>query len=100
MGLCALCALVYLIVTVPPTTSYDALFTMQLSVLPVFHALLFLFLFGISSFLLRSKIHGVLIGLVVVIYLLFRQNDLTHPFFALMLAALFLVLELLFSYKK
>lgn len=72
----------------------------QIPIVYFFYTLLFLGFFTLGSFIFKSKVHGVLIALVVIAYLLFRQNDLTHPFFALLLAALFLVLELLFSYKK
>ncbi len=92
-------ALVYLVIFTAPTASFDVL-TIPIPVLPFFFSLLFLFLFSLCTFLFNSRMHGVLIALLAIIYLLFRQNDLTHPFFAVLLLALFLVLELMFTYKK
>lgn len=84
---------------VPPERVYS-FSTLQFSVIPLFYVLLFTFLFAAVSFAFKSKIHGILAALLTVTYLVFRQNSLTHPFFALLLLALFLVLELLFTYRK
>jgi hypothetical protein len=90
-------ALGFVVYFFPPNYTVTSL---QISIVYAFYTLIFLSLFSAGSFIFKSHVHGILLGLVVVAYLLFRQNDLTHPFFALLLAALFLVLELLFSYKK
>lgn len=66
----------------------------------ILYLLIFISLFGIISFLWKSKLHGILVASLMVLYLIFRQNNLTHPFFAVMLLALFLVIELMFTYKK
>lgn len=83
----------------------DPLQPMSVSILTIpplviLYLLIFISLFGIISFLWKSKLHGILVASLMVIYLLFRQNNLTHPFFAVMLLALFLVIELMFTYKK
>jgi hypothetical protein len=88
-----------LIFFVPPETTYS-LSIVQISVLPFFFLLLFTFVFAGVSYIFKSKIHGILAALLAITYLVFRQNSLTHPFFALLLLALFLVLELLFTYRK
>jgi hypothetical protein len=72
----------------------------KIPLLPLFFLLLFSFFFSLGSFLFKSKIHGLLLGLFVISYLLFRLNNLTHPFFFILLAGLFLTLELLFTYRK
>jgi hypothetical protein len=47
-----------------------------------------------------SAKHGILASLFVLIYLWLRLNKLFHPMFTLLLVALLLTLELLFSAKK
>jgi len=68
--------------------------------LSIFFVLLAIFLFSAGSYILKSKMHGVLISSFVGIYLLFRLNHLTHPFFLILLLALFFVLELFISSKN
>lgn len=81
-------------------TAHFSLFILQLPVLPFFFVLLFFSCYGLCSYLFKSRRHGILITCFVIIYLLFRLNNLTHPFFLIILAALFLTVELLFSYRK
>jgi hypothetical protein len=71
----------------------------KLEILYVFFPLLFLFLFFIGTYLFKSKKHGFFIGLFVMLYLIMRLNSLTHPFFFILLAGLFLTLELMVSRK-
>jgi len=66
----------------------------------LFFVLLWLSLFGIGSCAFKSKIHGILIGSFVIVYLTFRLNHLTNLFFLLLLFALFVTLELFVSNKK
>ena len=72
----------------------------QIPPLLVFFLLVSIFLFSISSYIFKSKTHGVLIAGFVDIYLLFRLNHLTHPFFLFLLLALFFTLEMLVSSKN
>jgi hypothetical protein len=72
----------------------------KIPILPLFFLLLFNFFFSLGSFLFKSKTHGLLLGLFVISYFLFYLNNLTHPFFFILLAGLFLTLELLFTYRK
>ncbi len=69
----------------------------QISPLPVFFVLLAIFLFSIGSYIFNSKTHGILIAGFVIIYLLFRLTHLTHPFFLILLLALFFSLEMFVS---
>jgi hypothetical protein len=99
LGILALFALAALIYFVSPSQLIPVS-SFQISILPLFFLLTFVFFFSGATFALGSKIHGILLGFLVITYLIFRLNDLTHPFFALLLLALFLVLELLFTYRK
>jgi len=73
---------------------------LQIPTVIVFFLLLALFLFSLGSYLFKSKIHGALIAMFVIIYLLFRLNNLTHPFFLVLLLALFFTLEMVTSNKN
>jgi hypothetical protein len=66
----------------------------------LFFILLALFLFSSGTYVFKSKTHGILIASFAVIYLVFRLSNLTNPFFLILLAALFLTLELFVSYRK
>jgi hypothetical protein len=72
----------------------------KIPTMALFFVLLAVFLFSIISFIFKSKIHGVLAAAFVTIYLLFRLNHLTHPFFLILLLALFVTLELFASNRK
>jgi len=104
----ALCCFVYFVsptkeITLPGSlTDLPFSFDRFLHIPPIsiFFVLIALFLFSAGSYLLKSKAHGILIAGFVVIYLLFRLNHLTHPFFLILLLALFFVLELLVSSKN
>lgn len=72
----------------------------QISPLIIFFLLLTSFFFSIGSYIFKSKAHGILISGVILAYLLMRLNNLTHPFFLILLLALFFVLELMVSSRK
>ncbi len=91
----------FLVFLFPPDQKLSLPFqSIYIPSLPVFFLLIFLFLATLIIYLFRSLIHGVLIGLFVVSYLLLRLNNLTQPFFLLILALMFLLLEFLFYQKK
>src|SRR5947207_10579965 len=92
-------ALILLILLIPPTFQLTV-FTLRFSILTIFFALLFFFCFFTGTFFFRSKVKGILIGLFIVSFLLFRLSNLTHPFFFILLASLFLTLVLLFTYRN
>ena len=92
-------ALTYLILKFSPSARFLIL-NYQFPVIALFLALLFIFLFSLSAFILTSTRRGVLIGLFAVIYLILRLNNLTHPFFLIMLLILFACVELLFAKRK
>lgn len=89
----------FLIYKYPPNWKFE-IGNLKLEILYLFFPLIFLFLLSTISFFSKSSKHGLLISLFAVCFLSFRLNGLTHPFFFLLLAALLLVLELLFSYRK
>ncbi len=81
--------------TSPTQTIY--LGSIGFSIQLLFFLLLDIFLFSSINFAFNSRIHGVLGSLFVVSYLLFRLNNLTHPFVLILLLALFLTIELVFT---
>lgn len=83
----------------PPNYTFTVI-SYKLPVISFFFPLLFLFVFSTTTYLSKSTKHGILAGLFAVAFLIFRLNNLTHPFFFLLLASLFLILELMFSYRK
>lgn len=83
----------------PPTADIN-MFTYSVPLIPLFIVLLSGSLFFLGTYAFKNKAHGALIASFVLIYLLFRLNDLTHPFFFILLFALFLSLELFVSYRK
>ena len=94
MSLGCLCSLGYLVYTVPPSYRFSIL-NSQFSITLVFFPLLFLFLFSFFMFLFGNKKHAVLVSLFIVSSSALLANNLTQPFFFILLAALFFVLEML-----
>jgi hypothetical protein len=98
-GILSLASLIYMVVQLSPSTN-PAVLGYQLPLIPLFIVLVFTTLYFLGSYIFRSKSHGILIGTFTVVYLFFRLSDLTHPFFFILLFALFLTLELFVSYRK
>jgi hypothetical protein len=76
----------------------DLSLKLSLITIPLYAALFivaFLFLYSLTAYLTRSFIHGILIGLFPVVYLIMRLNELTNPLFFVLLAGIFVGLELL-----
>lgn len=84
----------------PSNLPFSVMTFAQIPTLFLFFSLLTLFLFSTSTYLFKSKKHGILLVVFVITYLLFRLNHLTHPFFFILLLALFLTLELFVSNRK
>ena len=98
-SLIILAGLIFMISIFPPDYQINLL-NINLPIISCFFVLLFFFIFTLGTFLFKSKTQGFLIGLLIIGFLIFRVNNLTHPFFFILLGALFLTLELLFTYKK
>jgi len=100
-----LCCLIYFF---PPTANLTFVQTMtnfpfslekSLQIPPIipFFILIAIFFFSLGTYILKSKAHGILIAGLVLTYLLFRLTNLTHPFFLIILLALFFTLEMFVS---
>ncbi|HWY79616.1 MAG TPA: hypothetical protein VNW29_04630, partial [Candidatus Sulfotelmatobacter sp.] len=72
----------------------------QSAPLGLFFLLVFVFFFSLGASVFKSKKHGVLLAGLVISYLIFRLIHLTHPFFLILLLALFFVLELFVSTRE
>lgn len=92
-------AITYIIFFVSPTFAYPIL-AFKLPILIVFVSLITLFTFSLTTYISKNKKHGFLVSLFALTYLLFRLSNLTHPFFLLLLLALFITLELLFARQR
>ncbi|MDP3941509.1 MAG: hypothetical protein Q8Q49_04340 [bacterium] len=99
LSILTLCVLIFVIFFIPPTYAVE-LPGVTINVLFFFFPLLFIFLFSLLSFLFRKKSHGIIAGSLLIFYLLLRLGGFTHPLFLLILLALLLILELLFSKEK
>ncbi len=92
----SLASLLYLILSFSPSFKLSYL-NFQIPIIFVFFVLLFIFIFSISGYIMRSKTQGILIGLFAVSYLLLRFIGLTQLFFLILLLIFFIVLEFLFA---
>lgn len=57
--------------------------------------LIFVSLYSLTAYAFRSFIHGILLGIFPVVYLTMRMNELTSMLFLVLLAAIFITLEIL-----
>jgi len=90
---------IYIILFFPPTHQFQ-IFNFKFPISDIFLLIFFVFSFSISNFFLKNRAQGLLIGFFVLSFLIFRLNNLTHPFFLILLIALFLTLELLLISRK
>ena len=91
-------ATVALIIYFPPTYQISIM-RFRLPIMIPFFIVIFLLLYCLGMLFFRSKKHGLIIASFAVSYLLFRLNNLTHPLFFILLLALFLVVEFLFTQR-
>ena len=87
----ALCIFIY---AFPPTMQLSLGFV-SLPILLFAFLCLFLFLYSLTAYLFRSFIHGILVGLFPIVYLFMRLQDLKSPLFLVLLAGIFVALEIL-----
>lgn len=99
LTLVSLVALIGLVYLFPPDFKL-VIGNWSLVILYVFLPLLFLCIFSLVAYVFKSKMHAGLIASFTIIYLIFRLNNLTHPFFLMMLLLLLLSLEFLVSHKR
>ena len=98
-------SIAFLLATVALVQSFPPGFMIEIgniafSVIIVFFISIFLFIFFLVYALSGSKKHGILLSTFGISCLLFLFYKLTNPLFFILLAALFLVLELLFISKN
>lgn len=89
----------YSIFHFPPSYSFG-LFTFTLPLFPFVLLSFILFLFCTISFVSRSLIHGILLSVCTLLYLLLRLAGLTSLFFLVLILALCITLELFFFKKN
>ena len=99
IALLSLSAITYIIFFVSPDYVYPIL-AFKLPIIILFILIITLFTYSLTTYISKNKKHGFLTSLFVLTYMLFRLNNLTHPFFLLLLLALFITLELLFSRQR
>jgi hypothetical protein len=85
----------YMLYTVPPSFT-ASLYSIKISIVLLFFILALFFLFSLFMFLTGSKKHASLLSLFIIICLVFLLYNFTQPFFFVLLAALFFILEILF----
>src|SRR3989344_8952790 len=85
----------YIIVSTSPNYQFQ-ITNFKFQILPFFFIAVFLFLFFSFSYIFINFRRGLFVGLFSVTYLLLRFFGLTHIFFLIILAILFLTLELFF----
>lgn len=81
---------------VPPSTQIPLGFT-SFSIRYVALTLVYLLFFGIGTLIFKTRLNGTLLALFVISFLVLRLNDLKHPIFFVILAALFITVEFYFS---
>lgn len=97
VGMISTITLGYLVWTYAPTSSFPAPLPAVLNPLFVFFILVFFSISLLTAYILKHSRRGILLGLFVCSYLLLRLNHLTEVYFALILLALFVSLELFFT---
>jgi hypothetical protein len=101
LSIVSLVALAYLIYFFPPDYKVQIpILDLSFLISHLSFPLLFLFIFSTATYLTKSTKHGVLLGLFAISALGLKLTNLTHPFFFLLLAGFFLMLELLISNQK
>jgi len=99
LSLLFLIGLVYLIIYISPNQVFQVL-SIKISVLLLFFLLTFLFIFSFMAFWLKNLRRGMFFGFLIIGLLLLLFYRFIHPFFIIMLIALFGVLELFFSHRR
>ena len=108
-SLLSLASLIYIIFFLSPSSQLHlplealakwGITNYQLPILPLFFALLFIFLFSLFAYFLSNTRRGLFSALFVTTYLLLRFFHLTHIFFLIILISLFVTFDLLFRNRK
>ena len=91
-SLISLIGLTAIILFLPPTFAISLPF-LSLPIFWLTFILIFFFLYSLTAFVFRSFIHGILVGLFPITYLVLRLNDVTGPIFFILLLGLFVAME-------
>ncbi|MBI4079067.1 MAG: hypothetical protein HY429_02100 [Candidatus Levybacteria bacterium] len=99
IGLLTLACLFYLIIVFPPDWKFaiSGVEGLKLEIVFVFFLFFSTSLFSLITFAFNSKQQGVLVSTLVTTYLFLRFIGLTQILFLLLLVAIALILELVFS---
>lgn len=100
LSLAALGAILYVSLSLPPSLQLQIpirQLVVKLQITLLFFVLFFTLVFSIIGYTINSIKRGVVYGLLATLYLYLRSLDLTHPFFLILLLALFFTLERLFA---
>lgn len=89
----------YIFFTFPPDHKFKIL-KVGISIVPIFLASFFFFLYSTLRFIIIKKVQAVLISGLLFSYLLLRLFGLTHWIFTVLFLSLFVVIELLIIKKK
>ncbi len=90
----SLVGLITIILFLPPT--FEISFSLlSLPIIYISFILIFLFLYSLTAYVFKSFIHGILVGLFPITYLILRLNDLRNPIFFILLLGLFIAMEIL-----
>lgn len=98
-GIISLGLLIFFVLSFPPDKNLNVL-SFSISLIPIFFVLLLISAYELFSFALNNQRQGFLISFFATLYLILRLNKLTHPFFLILLIAIFITLELLFRKRK
>jgi len=91
--------LYYLAVNFTPDKNIS-IYNLQISPIPVFLTGICLFILFFMAFILRNTRRALFLALFLLGFLLLNFYHLTQIFFFVLLASLFIMLELFFSYRK
>lgn len=89
----------FLVFSFPPDYQIK-IYQYNLSIYYPFFTSFFLLIYTLTFTIIRSKKHAFLTSLFCVSYTLLRLNKITHPLFLILLLALFLIIEFLFSKNR
>jgi len=93
-ALISLVSITVIILLLPPTFEISLPF-LSLPIIWLTFVFIFLFLYSLTAYIFRSFIHGILVGLFPITYLILRLNDVTGPIFFILLLGLFVAMEIL-----
>jgi len=89
----------FLLINFPPNYSLKTI-NFTFPIIYLFLALTFLSLFLLGTFIFRGRIHGIILSVLAMLYLVLRVIGIRQIFFLFLIIALFITIELLLRKKK